>query len=194
VPHLSLLLTCLVLANAPALGANLAQEAEQHGDIEVGVSLDAAEQSGNASASVRIHARPEVVWSLITSCSEALKLVPGLVRCDVLETAPDASWQRIRHVLDYSWYVPKLTYEIRATYDKPKRADIERISGDLRTLRVSWTLQRDGADTMAHYVVDLAPGFWVPHWIVRVALRRDLPKMLRALRARAEVVQQQGPG
>jgi hypothetical protein len=59
----------------------------------------------------------------------------------------------------------------------------------LRTLRVSWTLQTDGDDTVAHYMVDLAPGFWVPHWVVRVALRRDLPKMLRALRARAEFLQ-----
>ena len=62
------------------------------------MSLDAAEQSGSASASVRIHARREVVWSLITSCAEALHLVPGLVACDVMETAPDRSWQRIRHV------------------------------------------------------------------------------------------------
>jgi hypothetical protein len=39
--------------------------------------------------------------------------------------------------------------------------------------------------------VDLAPGFWVPHWMVRAVLRRDLPKMLRALRSRAEIVDQQ---
>jgi hypothetical protein len=64
----------------------------------------------------------------------------------------------------------------------------------LRRLRGSWALQSDGDDTIAHYVVDLAPGFWVPRWIVRAALRRDLPKMLRALRARAEFVQQKIPG
>jgi hypothetical protein len=63
---------------------------------------------------------------------------------------------------------------------------IERISGDLRVLRGSWELQSDGDYTIAHYAVELAPGFWVPHWIVRAVLRRDLPKMLRALRARAE--------
>ena len=50
-------------------------------------------------------------------------------------------------------------------------------------------MQSDGDYTIAHYAVDLAPGFWVPHWIVRAALRRDLPKMLRALRTRAEAVQ-----
>jgi hypothetical protein len=55
-------------------------------------------------------------------------------------------------------------------------------------------LQGEGDDTIARYNVDLAPGFWVPHWIVRAALRRDLPKMLRALRTRAEVVQKQQHG
>jgi hypothetical protein len=174
--------------------ADLAQESSQHGDIEVNVALDATEQSGTASATVRIHAAREVVWSLITSCPEALRLVPGLQACDVVETAPDRSWQRIRHVLDYSWYVPKLTYEIRASYTYPSRVSIERVAGDLRILRGSWDLQSDGDYTIAHYAVDLAPGFWVPHWIVRSALRRDLPKMLRALRSRAELVQNQKRG
>lgn len=183
----------LCLAVHAARAANLAQESAQHGDIEVAVSLDAAEQSGSASASVRIHAHREVVWSLITSCSEALHLVPGLVACEVMETAPDRSWQRIRHVMDYSWYTPKLHYEIRASYDRPSRVSIERVSGDLRILRGSWALQSDGEETVAHYAVDLAPGFWVPRWVVRAALRRDLPKMLRALRTRAEFLENQKP-
>jgi len=132
-------------------------------------------------------------WSLITSCPESVALVPGLVACEVLETAPDRSWQRIRHVMNYSWFVPKLTYEIRASYDQPSRVSIERISGDLRILRGSWVLNSDGDYTLAHYAVDLAPGFWVPKWIVRSALRHDLPKMLRALRSRAEAMQIQNP-
>ena len=177
---------------APASGID--QDSAQHGDIEVAVTLDAGEQSGNASATVRIHARREVVWSLITSCAEALHLVPGLVTCDVLETAPDRSWQTIRHVIDYSWYVPQMTYVIRAAYDRPTRVSIERVSGDLRVLTGSWVLQADGANTVAHYAVDLAPGFWVPRWMVRAALRRDLPKMLRALRTRAETLQMQTSG
>lgn len=190
----SFAIALFLFAAGAAPAADIAQESTQHGDIEVAVRLDAGEQSGSARATVRIHARREVVWSLITSCAEAVRLVPGLVTCDVLETAPDRSWQRIRHVLDYSWYVPKLTYEIRATYDQPTRVSIERVSGDLRVLKGSWVLKGDGDDTIAHYAVDLAPGFWVPRWIVRAALKRDLPKMLRALRARAEAVQKRIPG
>jgi hypothetical protein len=165
------------------------QESAQSGDIKVSIALDSSEQSGSANATVRIHARREVVWDLITSCPEAMGMIPGLMACNVLETAADQSWQRIRHTMNYSWYVPTVTYEIRATYQKPAHVAIERISGDLRTLRGSWDLTSDGDFTLAHYSVDLAPGFWVPRWVVHAALRRDLPKMLRSLRARAEEAQ-----
>ncbi len=173
-------------ARASSAAGSLAQESALNSDLKVTVALDSAEQSGTASATVRIHALPEVVWSLITSCPESLRMVPGLEACDVLESAPDQSWQRIRHIMNYSWYVPKVTYVIRAVYDRPSKVTIERIAGDLRTLRGSWELKSDGDYTIAQYMVDLAPGFWVPQWIVRSALREDLPKMLRALRSRAE--------
>jgi hypothetical protein len=192
--HRPFLIIVLSLAAYAAPAADLARESTQSGDLDITVSLNPGEQSGSASAAVRIHARREVIWSLITSCAEELNLFPGLVGCEVLETAPDRSWQRIRHVMNYSWYAPRLIFEVRASYDQPSRVTIERISGDLRVLRGSWTLQDDGDDTIAHYAVDLAPGFWVPRWIVRGALRRDLPKMLRALRTRAEFVQKQTPG
>ncbi len=158
-------------------------------DLPVKVALDAGEQSGRASATIRIHAGREIIWGLITQCSEALRLVPGLVGCIVLETAADHSWQRIRHVLDYSWYVPRLTYEIRATYAEPERVDVERVAGDLTRMQGSWILKGEGQYTIAQYRMELVPGFWVPDWIVRAALKRDLPKMLRALQARAELLQ-----
>ena len=180
-----------MFAAQPRAAADLGQESAQQGDIQVAVALDPGGQSGSARATVRILARREVVWSLITSCPEELKLVPGLVGCEVLETAPDRSWQRIRHVMNYSWFVPRLTFEVRASYDPPSRVSIERQSGDLLLLKGSWGLQSDGDYTVAHYTVALAPGFWVPQWVVRAALRRDLPKMLRALRTRAEFVQTQ---
>ncbi len=171
---------------APRVRADIAKDAEQHGDVDVGVVLDPGAQSGRAKAVVRIHARREVVMALIKSCSEAFELVPGLVSCDVIETAPDRSWQIIREVINYSWLVPRITYEIRASYVNPERVSVERISGDLRVLKGTWDLQTDGDYTIAHYGMELAPGFWVPNWLIRFALKHDLPKMMRALRARAE--------
>src|SRR3984957_19856815 len=131
-----------LLSGAAAAGpadADIAKDAEQHGDIEVGAALDSAAQSGSVSATVRIHARREVVWSLVTSCEVALKTVPGLVACEVLDTAPDRSWQLIRQVIDY-WYTPRLTYEMHATYEYPSRVSFERVAGDLSSLKGSWYL------------------------------------------------------
>jgi Polyketide cyclase / dehydrase and lipid transport len=173
--------------------ADIAQDAEQQGDLDMSVSLDSGAQSGHAEATVRIHARPERIWPVLTSCAEALKLVPGLILCEVIDTAPDGSSQLIRQIIDYSWVLPKQTYEIRATYDYPTRVAIERVSGDLRTLRCSWYLEADGDYTVAHYSLDLTPGIWVPHWMVRLALRHDLPKMLREMRSRAEASFEKGP-
>ena len=184
----TLFIFAVLLVSGAARAAKFSADVSAGNDIAISVSLDPAEQTGSASATVRIHASRETVWSLITSCPESVRMVPGLEICDVLETAQDQSWQKIRHVMNYSWYVPKLTYVIRATYDRPAMVTIERISGDLRTLRGSWELKSDGDYTIAHYSVDLAPGFWVPNWIVRTVLRKDLPKMLRALRARAEAM------
>ena len=68
------------------------------------------------------------------------------------------------------------------------------VSGDLTSLRGEWTMQSDGAYTIAHYDIAIEPGHWVPHWIVRAALKHDLPKMLQALRNRAEAMRPGNPG
>lgn len=138
------------------------------------------------SATLKVHARRETVWSVLTSCPAALEYVPGLAACEVLETAPDGSWQRIRQVVNYSWFVPKFTYVFRASYDYPSHISIERESGDLQLLKCSWYLQADGEFTIVRYSFEVTPGFWVPRWMVRFALKHDLPKMMRALRRRAE--------
>lgn len=138
------------------------------------------------SATIRVHARRETVWALLTSCATALELIQGLKECQVLDTAPDGSWQLIRQVIDYSWYVPKLTYVLRDTYDYPRHILIRRDSGDLRTLNASWYLEADGEFTVLRYSLEVTPGFWVPRWLVRIAVKHDLPKMLRTLRIRAE--------
>jgi hypothetical protein len=188
-----LALAAAMLVASPGALADMANEAGQQGDLDMNVSLDSGAQSGHAEATVRIHARPETIWPVLTSCAEALKLVPGLVSCEVVDTATDGSSQLIRQVVDYSWLLPRLTYEIRASYDYPTRVSIERVSGDLRTLKCSWYLEADGDYTVAHYSLDLTPGIWVPHWMVRLALRHDLPKMLREMRSRAEASFEKGP-
>jgi hypothetical protein len=150
------------------------------------ITTDPSEASSIATASIRIHATKAALWDILTSCAEALQIVPGLMQCEVQETAPDQSWQRIRQVMEYSWFTPRMSYVVLASYNKPDGIAFEKIAGDQIRLRGSWHLQRDGDYTVAQYVLEFAPGFWAPRWFVRAALKRDLPKMLRSLRAHAE--------
>ena len=171
-----------------------ADDQPRPGDQPLAVVLGAGEQSGEARATIRIHAKRDIVWALLTSCAEAIKIVPGLDVCEVRQTAPDRSWSILHQVMEYSLLLPRVAYDVRATYERPESIAFERISGDLITLRGSWRLQSDGDYTIAHYVFAFEPGFWVPHWMVRAALKRDLPKMLRSLRAHAESQALENPG
>jgi hypothetical protein len=184
------LLLALLLSPAMPVRADAPPNAAETPDeFHLAISLDPNDQGGEATADVRVHATREVLWQVLTSCEAALSIVPGLKVCEVLETAPDNSWQRIRQVMDYSWLVPRVNYVMQADYKKPNDISFEKIAGDPIRMHGAWTLQGEGDYTVAHYEVDFTPGFWVPHWFVRSALKRDLPKMLRALRAHAEAAQ-----
>ncbi|MGH8322302.1 MAG: SRPBCC family protein, partial [Steroidobacteraceae bacterium] len=62
------------------------------------------------------------------------------------------------------------------------------VSADLKEQEGTWMLDENSAATatIVEYEVYLDPGFWVPKAIVRHVLRRDLPAVLAALRARVE--------
>jgi hypothetical protein len=184
----------LVFAVSRVRAGESATPAERPDDYHLQLKLDPAEQGGEASASVRIHATRDVIWQVLTSCAQAVQIVPGLKSCDVLETAPDQSWQRIHQVMDYSWYIPRVSYEVKANYTKPSGIVFEKVAGDLMRLKGSWVLRSDGDFTVAQYDLDFVPGFWVPRWFVRSALKRDLPKMLHALRDHAEAAQSANGG
>jgi hypothetical protein len=184
----------LILSLASASAARADDRTPPPDEFSLAVKMDPSDQGGTARATIRIHASRDVLWGILTSCAEALRIVPGLKVCTVEQTGPDASWQRIHQVMDYSWYVPRVSYEVRATYVKPESIAFEKVAGDSIRLRGSWHVESDGEYSVAHYDLEFAPGFWAPHWFVRLALQRDLPKMLRTLRGRAEAAQERRTG
>ena len=171
---------CFVLV-VLAPGRGRAQDAPTVEVVSTGPSI-------SAHATIRIRATREVIWAIVSSCPEALKIVPSLKACAVLERAPDASWERILQVMEYFRFLPNVRFEVRVNYRPPGSVTFERVSGDLTSLRGEWTMQSDGNYTIAQYDIAIEPGRWVPHFLVRAALKHDLPKMLQALRSDAETV------
>jgi ribosome-associated toxin RatA of RatAB toxin-antitoxin module len=141
-------------------------------------------------AAIRIAASPEQVFRTLTDCARALRFVPHLKRCAVLESAPDGRWQNVEQTVDYGLLVPRASYVFHAEYEKFARIRFSNLRGDFRENRGVWTFRPldDGRATVVTYEARVAPAFYVPRWMMRNMLKRDLPDLMRGLRTHAEAV------
>lgn len=139
-------------------------------------------------AAVKVGASPEQVFRTLTDCTQALHFVPHLKRCKVVETAPDGSWQNVEQLVDYGWLAPRATYVFHAEYEKFSRIRFSNVRGDFHENRGVWTFRPldGGRSTLVTYEARVAPAFYVPRWMMRNMLKRDLPDLMRGLRAHAE--------
>jgi ribosome-associated toxin RatA of RatAB toxin-antitoxin module len=144
--------------------------------------------SGDVRAAVQIQAPAERIFNTLTDCTEALRFVPHLRHCAVLETAPDESWQIVEQQIDYGWFMPHAYYVFRADYERYDRIRVSNVRGDFRENRGSWQFRPtdDGKATIVTYQLHVVPRFFVPRWLMRSTLRRDLPQLMKGLRARVD--------
>jgi len=138
-------------------------------------------------AAILISQTAEDIWRVMLDCAAAPEFVPNLRRCEVLDRADEGSWEIIEHEVKYSWLAPKTIYQFKAEYAFPESIHFERISGDLKHLIGDWRLEANddlGGAVLVSYSVYIDPGFFVPGFMVRRSLRKDLPDVMRALRHR----------
>ncbi len=156
--------------------------------VQAITGVDPERPRGTVRAAVRIGAPADTIWKIMIDCQQAEAFVPGLRRCRRVAGAADGSWADIEHEVRYSWMLPTVDYVFRAHYDRPRRIDFRRISGDLKDEEGAWQLvpAPDASATIVEYEVYLDPGFWIPHFLVTRSLRKDLPAALAGLRERAE--------
>jgi uncharacterized membrane protein len=196
------LLTRLLLTLAPALllscpaaclGADWALSDSQLKRVEAGAIIAEGDVATDRSAAdvraaVQVNATAEQVFRTLTDCSQALRFVPHLKRCAVLDTAPDGSWQNVEQRVDYGWLAPRANYVFHADYVRFERIRFSNVRGDFRENRGVWVFRpaKGGQATLVTYEARLVPAFFVPRWMMRNMLKRDLPDLMRGLRAHAE--------
>ena len=182
---ISLILVALISiaeANIPLDEARLKRLMK--GDVLVNVIKAEGPSKGMVAATVLIDAPVEHVWQVMTDCGEIPTFVPGVESCQIMSSGPN--WEIIKHEVKWIWLFPKLAYVFRATYQKNEQIDFVRIDGDLKAMKGVWQLSpwQANSKTIVHYRVYLDPGFFVPQWLVRRALKKDLPAVLTALRSK----------
>ena len=154
------------------------------GEVLVAVINAEGPSQGMVAATILIEAPVERIWQVMTDCGEIPTFVPGVESCQIMSSGPD--WEVIKHEVKWIWLLPKFQYVFRATYQPNKQIDFVRIDGDLKAMQGIWRLSpgRINTQTIVHYQVYLDPGFLVPQWLVRRALKKDLPAVLTALRSK----------
>lgn len=165
-----------------------AQSKLDAGQVLLQSQFDAAQARVSVDAAIRIHARPEIIWPLITRCDSAAILIPGLKHCRQLSQSADGTSAVVEHDIKFAALLPMVHSVYRANYQAPYRMDFHRIAGDMKDEVGTWLLQpsTDGSSTTIEYRVAMQPGFFVPHTMVRHTLNKQLPAALLALRERAE--------
>jgi ribosome-associated toxin RatA of RatAB toxin-antitoxin module len=190
-----LALSCCFLAglSTPAISADWALSETQLRQLRAGGivaegEIAADRMAADVRAAVQVSAPPETVFRTLTDCSLALRFVPHLKRCAVIDTAPDGSWQEVEHESDYGWLVPRARYSFRVDYQKFSRIRFNHLRGDFRVNQGVWEFSplAEGHSTLVTYQARMVPDFYVPRWMMRSMLKRDLPELMRGLRAHAE--------
>jgi Polyketide cyclase / dehydrase and lipid transport len=182
-----ILLTALVLAAGPASAVELPEQARAQLDSGrpfVAVSPGADGSSGVILAAIDVAAPQAVVFSVMTDCDLAPKMVANLKSCRILERDPQGRWD-IREEVSKRSFAPSVRTVYREDFEPPRAMMFHRTGGDLNLFEGSWTLEPHGEQVRVTYEARVAAPFAVPGWVARLALRHDVPMALLALRREA---------
>jgi len=181
---LPLALGMTLAATAAAHAFELAPTAEaalEEGRPYVEVRPDPDGESGLIRAAVDIAAPPEVVWSVITDCELAPRMVDSLKSCRVLQKDAAGRWD-VREDVSRMGFLPSVRNVFRSDYDPPKSVRFHRVGGDLRVFEGEWRIEPHGDQTRVFYESRVGAPFRVPGPIARIGLRYEVPRALIALR------------
>jgi carbon monoxide dehydrogenase subunit G len=170
----------VVICVAPAAAGSRLDAAEP----AVSVAPTSAGDTVEIKASIDIAAPRTKVWSIMNDCARAMRFIPGLTSCRVLERDPAGRWDIREHRISWMWFLPDVVSVFRSDYDPPARLRFHRIGGTLKRSDGEWRLAviDGGRATRVSYDATLSADIPAPQFMVEAALKRDIAKVLRGLR------------
>lgn len=134
-----------------------------------------------------IDAPPTAIWKILTACEIAPEYVPNVVSCRKLEEVDGGRADLFVQTIKPIFFLPTFEHVFRLDYTPHTRIDVHRVSGPIAYMEGSWwLLPQDNGSILLIYDVAVDPGLPIPRFLVRATMKRDLPKIVQAVRERAE--------
>ncbi|CAN5539627.1 SRPBCC family protein [soil metagenome] len=156
----------------------------ESGDIALEAHADPSGRGGAVRAMIDIAAPPQAVWSTILDCERAARMTPSVKRCTVLSRDASGRGEVREHVVKWSFLLPALHSTSRLTLDPYRRIAFRCEGGDIKDCEGQWRLEPldGGKATRVTYENRATAPFGLPNGLAALAMRRDVPAALRALR------------
>ena len=156
-------------------------------EVVVQASRDVHPLTVLVKVAVLVAAPPRAIWDVLVACKIAPEYVPNVVSCRSLEVVNDGRAELFVQKIKPAFFLPTFEHVFRLDYEPYRRIDVHRVSGPIARMDGTWWLlpQPDGR-TLLVYELELDPGMPVPRFLVRATLKRDLPRVVAAVRERAE--------
>jgi len=183
----ALVVGLLVLAASPAR----AQEPNpvwlrkiESGEVALEAHTDASGRGGQVRAMIDIAAPPETVWTVILDCGRAARMTPSVKSCRVLSRDAADRTELREHVVKWSFLLPALHSTSRLALEPHRRIAFRCETGDIKDCEGQWLLEPldGGRATRVTYENRAVAPFGLPNGVATMAMRRDVPAALRALR------------
>jgi ribosome-associated toxin RatA of RatAB toxin-antitoxin module len=134
-----------------------------------------------------VDAPPTAIWDVLRACEVAPEYVPNVVSCRKLEELDSGRADLFVQTIKTIFFMPTFEHVFRLDYTPYTRIDVHRVSGPIAELDGTWwLLPQDNGRILLVYELALDPGMPIPRFLVRATLKRDLPKVVQAVRERAE--------
>lgn len=159
--------------------------------LEAGEVLVEGTRSGRAlTVKVRVaalvDAPPEAIWEVLTACEIAPEYVPNVVSCRSLEVLDGGRAELFVQTVKPAFFLRSFEHVFRLDYEPYERIDVHRVSGPIEHMEGSWWLiEEQSGRVLLVYELAVDPGIPVPRFLVRATLKRDLPRIVAAVRERA---------
>lgn len=182
------LLAMLIMSAAPAAAPSMeAPSDEMMARLEKGevvVEDRSTDQPGEAArASILVRAPAKLMWEVISSCELAFVYIEGLKTCEVLEDS--GGYAVIHQEVKMFWLLPRQEITFEAQRVPYRLIQFGLLEGSLRVMEGSWEFLPTDLGTVVVHEVRVQPSLPLPAFIIRRALRTNMPDSVACMRALA---------